>query len=103
VEIVGLDKVVIVQVLRAAMPFVEGLLKAFPRARLGVVAARRRKEEGGVIDVDIFYSKDTRLVHCRGRCDRGGPHAGHRHDYDQSAIEEVYRAGDAGAGSSSCL
>jgi uracil phosphoribosyltransferase len=44
VEIVGLDRVVIVEVLRAAMPFVEGLLKAFPQARLGVVAARRREE-----------------------------------------------------------
>jgi uracil phosphoribosyltransferase len=56
VEIVELDRVVIVEVLRAAMPFVEGLLKVFPQARLGVVAARRR-EEGGAIDVDIFYSK----------------------------------------------
>jgi uracil phosphoribosyltransferase len=56
VEIVGLDRVVIVEVLRAAMPFVEGLLKAFPQARLGVVTARRR-EEGGAIDVDIFNSK----------------------------------------------
>lgn len=56
IEIVGLDHVVIVQVLRAAMPLVEGLLKAFPLARLGVVAARRR-EEGGAVDVDVFYSK----------------------------------------------
>lgn len=80
VEIVGLDKVVIVQILRAAMPFVEGLLKAFPRAKLGVVAARR-KEEGGVIDVDIFYSKIPPR-HCRGCRNRGGPHVGHRQHYD---------------------
>ncbi|MEZ0248676.1 MAG: uracil phosphoribosyltransferase [Thermoproteus sp.] len=51
-----LDKVVIVEVLRAAMPLVEGLLKAFPEARIGVVAAKRR-EEGGAIDVDIYYSR----------------------------------------------
>jgi uracil phosphoribosyltransferase len=56
VEIVGLDKVVIVQVLRAAMPFVEGLLKAFPQARLGVVAARRR-EEGGEIDACRHWTR----------------------------------------------
>lgn len=51
-----LDKVVIVEVLRAAMPLVEGLLKAFPEAKIGVVAAKRR-EEGGVIDVDIYYTR----------------------------------------------
>ncbi|MGB9704978.1 MAG: uracil phosphoribosyltransferase [Pyrobaculum sp.] len=56
VDIIGLDRVVIVQVLRAAMPLVEGLIKAFPQARLGVVAARRR-EEGGVVGVEVFYSK----------------------------------------------
>ncbi|MEM5826943.1 MAG: uracil phosphoribosyltransferase [Pyrobaculum sp.] len=56
VDIIGLDRVVIVQVLRAAMPFVEGLLKAFPQARLGVVAARRKEDEGGV-SVEVFYSK----------------------------------------------
>lgn len=55
VEIVGLDRVVIVQVLRAAMPLAEGLLKAFPQARLGVVAARRKEE--GRVDVEVFYSK----------------------------------------------
>ncbi|AFA40786.1 uracil phosphoribosyltransferase [Pyrobaculum oguniense TE7] len=56
VDIIGLDKVVIVQILRAAMPLVEGLVKAFPNARLGVVAARRREEEG-YVDVEVFYSK----------------------------------------------
>ncbi|CCC81623.1 uracil phosphoribosyltransferase [Thermoproteus tenax] len=55
-----LDKVVIVEVLRAAMPLVEGLLKAFPEAKIGVVAARRR-EEGGKIGVDVFYSRIPRV------------------------------------------
>ncbi|WP_292000572.1 uracil phosphoribosyltransferase [Caldivirga sp.] len=41
VRIKDVDKVIIVQVLRAAMPMVEGLLKAFPAARIGVVSARR--------------------------------------------------------------
>ena len=41
----GLDDVVIINVLRAATPFVEGLLKAFPRAKQGVIsaAATRRR------------------------------------------------------------
>ncbi|MEZ0318720.1 MAG: uracil phosphoribosyltransferase [Pyrobaculum sp.] len=60
VDIVGLDRVVIVQILRAAMPLVEGLVKAFPLARLGVVAAKRREEEG-VVDVDIYYSKIPKI------------------------------------------
>ncbi|MEM1598095.1 MAG: uracil phosphoribosyltransferase [Pyrobaculum sp.] len=60
IDIVGLDRVVIVQILRAAMPLVEGLIKAFPLAKLGVVAAKRR-EEGGVVDVDIFYSKIPKI------------------------------------------
>ena len=49
-----LDRVVIVEVLRAAMPLVEGLLKAFPEARIGVIAAKRR-EEGGAVSVDVYY------------------------------------------------
>jgi uracil phosphoribosyltransferase len=42
----GLDDVVIVNVLRAATPFVEGLLKAFPRAKQGVISAGRDEEAG---------------------------------------------------------
>lgn len=61
----GLDDVVIVEILRAAMPLVEGLLKAFPNARIGVIAAKRR-EERGRIGVDIYYVKlpevDGRVV-----------------------------------------
>jgi uracil phosphoribosyltransferase len=46
----GLDDVVIVTVLRAAIPFVEGLLKAFPAARQGVISASR--DEGAGMDAD---------------------------------------------------
>ncbi len=51
-----LDRVIIVEVLRAAMPLVEGLLKAFPEAKIGVIAAKRR-EEGGTIGVDVYYTR----------------------------------------------
>jgi uracil phosphoribosyltransferase len=55
-----LDDVVIVNVLRAATPFVEGLLKAFPRAKQGVISAGR-DEEGrrpdGTFPISIDYVK----------------------------------------------
>ncbi len=61
VVIKDLDNIVIVNVLRAATPLVEGLLKAFPAARQGVVVAKRQegtfKRDTGRIDVDIYYSK----------------------------------------------
>ena len=61
VIIKDLDNVVIINVLRAATPLVEGLLKAFPAARQGVVVARRRegsfKRDVNGMDVDIYYSK----------------------------------------------
>jgi uracil phosphoribosyltransferase len=57
----GLDDVVIVNVLRAATPFVEGLLKAFPRARQGVISASRDEEAGrdadGKFPISIDYVK----------------------------------------------
>jgi uracil phosphoribosyltransferase len=57
----GLDDVVIVNVLRAATPFVEGLLKAFPRARQGVISASRDEEAGrdedGEFPISIDYVK----------------------------------------------
>jgi uracil phosphoribosyltransferase len=56
----GLDKVVIVNVLRAATPFVEGLLKAFPRAKQGVISAGRNEDAGmteGEFPIDIDYVK----------------------------------------------
>jgi uracil phosphoribosyltransferase len=56
----GLDNVVIVNVLRAATPFVEGLLKAFPRAKQGVISAGRDEEAGmtdGEFPITIDYTK----------------------------------------------
>jgi uracil phosphoribosyltransferase len=57
----GLDDVVIVNVLRAATPFVEGLLKAFPRARQGVISASRDEGAGmndnGSFPISIDYVK----------------------------------------------
>ena len=57
----GLDDVVIVNVLRAATPFVEGLLKAFPRAKQGVISAGRDEEAGrnpdGTFPITIDYTK----------------------------------------------
>jgi len=54
----GLDDVVIVNVLRAATPFVEGLLKAFPRARQGVISASRDEEAGRDGDGDFPITVD---------------------------------------------
>jgi len=56
----GLDDVVIINVLRAATPFVEGLLKAFPRARQGVISASRDEHAGmddGEFPISIDYVK----------------------------------------------
>ncbi|WP_089765384.1 uracil phosphoribosyltransferase [Halobellus clavatus] len=57
----GLDNVVIINVLRAATPFVEGLLKAFPRAKQGVISAGRDEEAGmdddGQFPITIDYVK----------------------------------------------
>ena len=57
----GLDDVVIVNVLRAATPFVEGLLKAFPRAKQGVISAGRDESAGmnddGEFPISVDYVK----------------------------------------------
>ena len=57
----GLDDIVIINVLRAATPFVEGLLKAFPRAKQGVISAGRNEEAGmdeeGTFPITIDYKK----------------------------------------------
>ncbi|SIR55736.1 uracil phosphoribosyltransferase [Haladaptatus litoreus] len=57
----GLDNVVIINVLRAATPFVEGLLKAFPRAKQGVISAGRNEDAGmnenGEFPITIDYVK----------------------------------------------
>lgn len=61
VKISDLENVIIINILRAATPLVEGLLKAFPAARQGVVTAKRReieeKEPPKEMEVDIFYEK----------------------------------------------
>jgi uracil phosphoribosyltransferase len=54
----GLDDVVIVNVLRAATPFVEGLLKAFPRAKQGVISAGRDETAGRADDGSFPISVD---------------------------------------------
>ncbi|MFC6837312.1 uracil phosphoribosyltransferase [Halomarina ordinaria] len=60
-RVTGIDDVVIINVLRAATPFVEGLLKAFPRARQGVISAGRDEEAGmneeGEFPISIDYVK----------------------------------------------
>ncbi len=65
VRICGVDKVVIVTVLRAAWPLVEGLIKIFPQARQGIVSARRVEERGmygdGRFEVEITYVKLPRI------------------------------------------
>ena len=57
----GLDDVVIINVLRAATPFVEGLLKAFPRAKQGVISAGRDEDAGmdeaGQFPISVDYVK----------------------------------------------
>jgi len=60
-RIEDMDDVVIINVLRAATPFVEGLLKAFPRARQGVISASRNEEAGmnedGEFPIEVQYVK----------------------------------------------
>ncbi len=59
-EIPGMDDVVIINILRAATPFVEGLLKAFPRAQQGVISASREesaRNEDGTFPITVDYEK----------------------------------------------
>lgn len=51
----GNDKIVIILVLRAAIPFVEGMYKNFPMARTGVISAWRGKPPDFPIEVN--YAK----------------------------------------------
>ncbi len=55
VTIPDLEHVVIVQILRAAMPMAEGLVKIFERARMGVISARRLENthKKGSLSFDI--------------------------------------------------
>ncbi|WP_330630964.1 uracil phosphoribosyltransferase [Halocatena halophila] len=60
-RLTGLDDVVIINVLRAATPFVEGLLKAFPEARQGIISAGRNEAAGrdadGTFPITVDYVK----------------------------------------------
>ncbi len=65
VDIYDIDNIVIINVLRAATPLVEGLLKAFPAARQGVIAASRKEIVGREVpkemEIDIFYKKIPKI------------------------------------------
>jgi uracil phosphoribosyltransferase len=51
----GNDKIVIILVLRAAIPFVEGMYKNFPMARTGVISAWRGKAPS--FPIEVTYAK----------------------------------------------
>jgi uracil phosphoribosyltransferase len=51
----GNDKIVIVLILRAAIPFVEGMYKNFPMARTGVISAWRGKAPD--FPIEVSYAK----------------------------------------------
>jgi uracil phosphoribosyltransferase len=55
----GNDKIVIILVLRAAIPFVEGMYKNFPMARTGVISAWRGKAPDFPIEVN--YAKVPKI------------------------------------------
>jgi uracil phosphoribosyltransferase len=55
----GNDKLVIILVLRAAIPFVEGMYKNFPMARTGVISAWRGK--GPRFAVEVNYVKIPKI------------------------------------------
>ncbi len=55
----GKDKIVIILVLRAAIPFVEGMYKNFPMARTGVISAWRGKAPD--FPIEVTYAKVPRI------------------------------------------
>lgn len=54
-KVKGNDKIVIILILRAAIPFVEGMYKNFPMARTGIISAWRGKPPD--FPIDVKYSK----------------------------------------------
>lgn len=54
-KVKGNDKVVIVMVLRASIPFVEGMYKNLPLARTGVISAWRGRAPG--FPIEVSYAK----------------------------------------------
>jgi uracil phosphoribosyltransferase len=65
IRIPDMENIVIISILRAAMPMVEGLIKIFPSARQGIVSARRVEERGMSplyeFEVEIHYIKIPRI------------------------------------------
>jgi len=58
-RIKGNDKIVIILVLRAAIPFVEGMYKNFPMARTGVISAWRGKAPD--FPIEVSYAKIPKI------------------------------------------
>jgi uracil phosphoribosyltransferase len=59
-KVSGDDKVVIILVLRAAIPFVEGMYKNFPMARTGVISAWRGKAPK--FSIEVNYAKIPKIA-----------------------------------------
>jgi uracil phosphoribosyltransferase len=55
----GNDRIVIILVLRAAIPFVEGMYKNFPMARTGVISAWRGKAPD--FPIEVSYAKIPKI------------------------------------------
>lgn len=55
----GKDKLVVILVLRAAIPFVEGMYKNFPMARTGVISAWRGKPPK--FPIEVTYAKIPKI------------------------------------------
>jgi uracil phosphoribosyltransferase len=49
------DDIVLISILRAALPFMDGFLKVFDKASVGFIGAWR-KEEGNTIEVALDYA-----------------------------------------------
>jgi uracil phosphoribosyltransferase len=71
VTVPDMEHIVIINVLRAATAFVEGMLKSFPYARLGVLAVQRVEEKEGIenvkpvkffVKIPKFNSEDTVII-----------------------------------------
>lgn len=65
IRIYDLENVIVISVLRAATPLVEGLLKAFSAAKLGVIGASRKERSGEKspksMKIEVFYKKLPRI------------------------------------------
>ncbi len=57
----GNDKIVIVMVLRASIPFVEGMYKELPMARTGIISAWRGRAPD--FKIEVSYAKIPKIQH----------------------------------------